>query len=222
MSGSLAPTQSGPASTAAARPAGPRLSADLGTFLTLLTTQLRNQDPTKPMDTETLTQQLVQFATVEQQLQGNQTLGRLLDLQQAGQLAGAASLVGRRVTLESDRLPLQEGRAEIMLPPAGRATSAVVEVRDAAGTLLRSATVPLGATPTRWGWDGRDMRGQARPDGAYGATVAGRAADGSAVPLGFSVTGRVTGALREDGELRLSLGSTSIGFDRLREVPGSN
>lgn len=222
MSGSLAPTQASAGSPASTRPAGPRLSADLGTFLTLLTTQLRNQDPTKPMDTETLTQQLVQFATVEQQLQGNQTLGRLLDLQQAGQLAGAASLVGRRVTLESDRLPLQEGRAEIMLPPTGRATSAVVEVRDAAGTVLRSATVALGATPTRWSWDGRDMRGQARPDGAYTAAVAGRAADGTAVPLGFSVTGRVTGALREEGELRLSLGSTSIGFDRLREVPGAN
>lgn len=222
MSGSLAPTQAGPSVTATPRTTGPRLSADLGTFLTLLTTQLRNQDPTKPMDTETLTQQLVQFATVEQQLQGNQTLGRLLDLQQAGQLAGAASLVGRRVTLESERLPLQDGMAEVVLPPAGRATSAVVEVRDATGTLLRNATVPLGATPTRWNWDGRDMRGQARPDGAYGVVVAGRAADGSAVPVGFGVTGRVTGATREGGELRLSLGSASIGFDRLREVPGGS
>lgn len=222
MSGSLAPTQASTASTAAAPPTGPRLSADLGTFLTLLTTQLRNQDPTKPMDTETLTQQLVQFATVEQQLQGNQTLGRLLELQQAGQLAGAADLIGQRVTLETDRLPLQGGVAEIMLPPAGRATRAVVEVRDTAGTVLRSATVALGATPTRWSWDGRDSRGQARPDGTYSAAVAGRATDGTAVPLGFGVTGRVTGAMRENGELQLRLGSTSIGFDRLREVPGTN
>jgi hypothetical protein len=42
------------------------------------------------------------------------------------------------------------------------------------------------------------------------------------VPLGFGVTGRVTGAMRENGELQLRLGSTSIGFDRLREVPGTN
>lgn len=220
MSGSLAPTQAGTATPPGGRSAGPRLSADLGTFMTLLTTQLRNQDPTKPMDTETLTQQLVQFATVEQQLQGNQTLGRLLELQQAGQLAGTANLIGRRVTLETNQLPLQEGRAEILLPPAGRAATAVVEVRDAAGAVVRSATVGLGAATTRWNWDGRDMRGQARPDGAYSVSVTGRAADGTAVPLGFSVGGRVTGAMRDEGELRLRFGNASIGFDRLRELPG--
>lgn len=228
MSGSLATTQAGTASTASTatspgnRPAGPRLSADLGTFLTLLTTQLRNQDPTKPMDTETLTQQLVQFSTVEQQLQGNQTLSRLLELQQAGQLAGAASLVGRRVTLETDRLPLQDGTAEVVLPPAGRAGSAVVEVRDGAGAVVRTATVNLAAGTTRWSWDGRDSRGMARPDGAYTVAVGGRAADGTTVPLNFSVGGRVTGATREEGELRLRFGSASIGFDRLRELPGGS
>lgn len=218
MSGSIPAAQA--ATSAQPSRGGPRLSADLGTFLTLLTTQLRNQDPTKPMDTETLTQQLVQFATVEQQLQGNQTLGRLLELQQAGQLAGAATLVGRRVTLETDRLPLQDGLAEVMLPAAGRAERAVVELRDAAGTVIRSEAVALGAGPTRWTWDGRDARGAARPDGEYRVAVAGRAADGSAVPLGFAVTGRVTGALREAGELRLRVGTSTIGFDRLRELPG--
>lgn len=221
MSGSIAPTQ--PAASAGAAPrgnAGPRLSADLGTFLTLLTTQLRNQDPTKPMDTETLTQQLVQFATVEQQLQGNQTLGRLLELQQAGQLAGTADLIGRRVTLETDRLPLQDGSAELVLPAAGRAQAAMVEVRDAAGSVIRSATVPLGAAPTRWQWDGRDTRGMARPDGSYAVSVAGRAGDGTAVPLGFGVSGRVTGAARVEGELVLRLGAATVGFDRLRELPG--
>lgn len=220
MSGSLASTQAATATPSGSRTGGPRLSADLGTFLTLLTTQLRSQDPTKPMDTETLTQQLVQFATVEQQLQGNQTLGRLLELQQAGQLAGTATLVGRRVTLETDRLPLQDGMAEVVLPPAGRATNAVVEVRDGAGVLVRSATVGLGAAATRWNWDGRDARGLARPDGAYSVAVSGRAADGTAMPLSFGVGGRVTGAAQEEGELRLRFGATSIGFDRLREVPG--
>jgi flagellar basal-body rod modification protein FlgD len=222
MSGSIVTTPAGatPAATSARSSAGPRLSADLGTFLTLLTTQLRNQDPTKPMDTETLTQQLVQFATVEQQLQGNQTLEKLLELQQAGQLAGSANLVGRRVTLETDRLPLQDGRAEVALPAAGRARQAVVQVRDAAGIVIRSETVELGAAPTRWQWDGRDTRGVTRPDGAYGVTVTGRAADGATVPVGFGVSGIVTGAARVAGELVLRLGDATIGYDRLRELPG--
>jgi flagellar basal-body rod modification protein FlgD len=227
MSGSIssttAPGAAAPAAGAASGAgSGPRLSADLGTFLKLLTTQLRNQDPTKPMDTETLTQQLVQFATVEQQIQGNQRLSQLLDLQQAGQLAGTAGLVGRRVTMEANTLPLQNGRAEVVLPPAGRARQAVVEVRDAAGAVIRSATVPLGAGPTNWQWDGRDSAGTQRPDGAYRVAVGGRAQDGSAAPLSFSVTGLVTGAARQDGELALRLGSASIGFDRLRELPGGS
>ena len=201
---------------------GPRISADLNTFLTLLTTQLRNQDPTRPMDANGLTQQLVQFATVEQQLRGNQTLERLLTLQQAGQLADAAALVGRRVTVESDRLPLQGGAAEIRLPAAGRAALARVEIRDAAGAVVRTQDVRLGAGASAWRWDGVDSRGVRRPDGAYGVSVEGRAADGTAIPLGFTVAGTVTGAGREGGDLVLRLGGATVGFDRLRELPGAS
>jgi flagellar basal-body rod modification protein FlgD len=216
MSGSISATSATPARNT------PRLSADLGTFLTLLTTQLRNQDPSKPMDTEQLTQQLVQFATVEQQLAGNQTLQSLLSLQQAGQLAESASLIGRRVTVESDTLPLQGGRAEVVLPAAGAARRAVVEIRDAAGQLVRSETVTLGAEAKRWSWDGRDARGTPRNDGAYRVTVAGRAEDGTAVPLTSAVTGQVTGAARVDGALVLRMGAATVGFDRLRELPNAN
>jgi len=218
MSGSISATTT--ATTPA--PSGPRLSADLGTFLTLLTTQLRNQDPSKPMDTEQLTQQLVQFATVEQQIAGNQTLQSLLSLQQAGQLAETASLIGRRVTAESDTLPLQNGRAEVALPAAGAAQRAVIEIRDSAGTLVRNETVNLGGNATRWVWDGRDGRGVQRVDGAYRLALTGRAADGTSLPLTAEVTGQVTGAARIDGALMLRMGAATVGFDRLRELPNSN
>jgi flagellar basal-body rod modification protein FlgD len=216
MSGSVtsATTTSGTASSA------PRISADLGTFLTLLTTQLRNQDPTKPMDTETLTQQLVQFASVEQQLAGNQLLERLVALQQAGQLAESSSLIGRQVTVETEELPLQGGRAEVVLPAAGRARRAAIEIQDSNGSVIRQEPVTLGAGATRWQWDGKDQRGTQRPDGSYRVVVNGRTEDGSAVPIASTVTGRVTGAARIEGELVLRMGGTTVGFDRLREVPG--
>jgi flagellar basal-body rod modification protein FlgD len=219
MSGSISATS---ATSATPARSGPRLPADLGTFLTLLTTQLRNQDPGKPMDTEQLTQQLVQFATVEQQLAGNQILQSLLNLQQAGQLAQSATLIGRRVTVESDTLPLQAGRAEVALPAAGSARRAVIEIRDSAGQLVRSETVTLGAEARRWIWDGRDARGTQRNDGAYRVTVAGRAEDGTAVPLASAVTGQVTGAARLDGALVLRMGAATVGFERLRELPNTN
>jgi flagellar basal-body rod modification protein FlgD len=171
------------------------------------------------MDTETLTQQLVQFASVEQQLSTNQTLQSLLTLQQAGQLADTASLLGRRVTVASDTLPLQDARAEVVLPAAGSARRAAIEIRDSAGTLLRTETVTLGARPTTWRWDGRDTRGTQRQDGAYSVTVEGRTENGTAAAVDFAVTGQVTGAARVDGNLMLRLGSATVGFDRLRELP---
>jgi flagellar basal-body rod modification protein FlgD len=227
MSGSITATTTGTTTgttagtTGVAARSGAKLSADLGTFLTLLTTQLRNQDPTKPMDTEALTQQLTQFASIEQQIQGNRTLEQLLGLQQAGQLSGSAALVGRRVTMESEVLPLQSGQAEVVLPAAGRAGRAVVELRDAAGNVLRRETVALGAGPASWRWDGRDAGGQQWPDGAYRVSVTGRAEDGTDVPLASVIAGRVTGSARIGGELMLRLGPAAIPFDRLRELPGS-
>ena len=103
MSGTIGATTS---TTGTAGTSGSRLSADLNTFLRLLTTQLQNQDPTQPMDANQLTNQLVQFSTVEQQMNTNTTLQSLLSLQQAGQLGQAAALVGQRVAVETDHLPL--------------------------------------------------------------------------------------------------------------------
>ncbi|MGG5817565.1 flagellar hook assembly protein FlgD [Falsiroseomonas sp. HW251] len=218
MSGSIAGLQS----TVAGSNSSPRLSADLGTFLKLLTTQLQNQDPTKPMDTEQLTQQLTLFATVEQQIQGNQTLSQLLALQQAGQLANSAAMVGRRVTVESDTLPLQGGQAEIVLPAAGRATRATVEIRDAAGSAILRQPVTLGPQPTRWPWDGLDGRGNQRPDGSYRVVLTGEAEGGATVALTPAVTGTVTGAARVDGNLMLRFGTATIGFDKVRELPNAH
>jgi flagellar basal-body rod modification protein FlgD len=228
MSGSIAATTTTGASATGAGPigsgstagSGTRLSADLNTFLRLLTTQLRNQDPTQPMDANQLTNQLVQFSTVEQQMNTNQTLQSLLSLQQAGQLGQAAALVGRRVAVETDRLPLQAGRAELNLPAAGAARSARIEIRDTTGNLVRSQDVPLGTAAGAWRWDGKDQRGQSRADGSYRVTVTGRGSDGASVPIGFTVTGEVTGATRDHGTVMLRMGALSVGYDRLRDLAG--
>ena len=227
MSGSIAPntttaTTTGTTSSATRPGATTGLSGNFNTFLTLLTTQLRNQDPSQPMDANQLTQQLVQFASVEQQMNTNATLERLLSLQQAGQIGDAAALVGRNVSVASDILPLQSSAAQVNLPAAGRARTAQVEVRDSAGTVLRRDDVTLGAGATAWRWDGRDQRGVQRPDGAYRVTVHGRASDGTAVGLDTTVTGRVTGVGREGNELVLRMGRANIGFDKLRDLPGGS
>ncbi|MBW8270710.1 flagellar hook assembly protein FlgD [Caldovatus aquaticus] len=212
------------AGTAAAATPGRGTGAMLGdfdTFLTLLTTQLRTQSPTEPMDTNRMTQELALFASVEQQTRMNEQLERLVGLQQAAQLTAAAPLLGRTVEVEADRLTLQGGAAALRLPPAGSATEAWITVTDALGRTLREQRVPLAAGQrTLWRWDGRDAYGRALPDGAYRVQVQGVVPGGGAPSaLAFAVLGTATAVERQaDGTLRLMLGRLAVGFEQVRGI----
>ncbi|MFC7473241.1 flagellar hook capping FlgD N-terminal domain-containing protein [Dankookia sp. GCM10030260] len=195
------------------------IGGDFNTFLTLLTTQLRNQDPTKAMDTQEMTNQLVQFASVEQQISMNGNLDKLIGLQQATQLTAAAPLMGKVMDVASDRLSLQGGIGTLRLPAAGSATTARVTVLDAAGRTLKQADVTLGTAAADWTWDGRNTAGQRQPDGAYRIAVAGRDGDGNPQDLAATVLARATAAERSAaGDLRLVLGGLSVGFDAVRSI----
>ena len=215
MSGALASAAA--ASQASATTAQrPRLAGDFNTFLTLLTTQLQNQSPTDPLDTNQMTAQLVQFASVEQQISMNQNLERLVGLQQVAQLTAAAPLIGQTVEVASERLTVQGGTAALRLPLAGAASAARVIVSDASGRTLTDRIVRLGSAPTTWQWDGRDIAGRAVADGAYRVAVTGLTASGASASAPFTVLGRATSADRADGVLRLNLGALSVGFDSIR------
>ncbi|MBW6398557.1 flagellar hook assembly protein FlgD [Roseomonas sp. HJA6] len=215
MSGTVSSTNN---ASAAAGTAATRLGADLNTFLTMLTTQLQNQDPTNPLDTNQMTNQLVQFASVEQQIAMNQNLGSLISLQQSSQLTAAAPLIGRRIEVTSDQVALQNGSAEVRLPAAGTARSAEIVVTNASGAVVRRQTVTLGGDATSWTWDGKNTAGATQPDGAYRIQVSGRDANGTAVAVSHTVRGTLTGAQRTDDGLTLSMGALSLGFDALRSI----
>ncbi|MES2711113.1 MAG: flagellar hook capping FlgD N-terminal domain-containing protein [Pseudomonadota bacterium] len=204
--------------TAAMRSGG--IAGDFNTFLTLLTTQLRNQSPTDPLDTNQMTAQLVQFASVEQQMSTNQNLAQLLSLQQNSALTAAAGLVGRRVEVESDRLSLQGGVAGLRLPAAGTASAARITIADGTGRLVRQLDVPLGSAMREWAWDGRSNAGVRQADGAYRVSVAGLGADGqtTGTPPAFTVVGTATGATRSSTGVALSLGALSLPYGQLRSV----
>ncbi|MBS7792622.1 hypothetical protein KTR66_21710 [Roseococcus sp. SDR] len=216
MSGSIGTTQTATGTSTARASTTTGIGSDFNTFLTLLTTQLQNQDPTNAMDANQMTQQLVQFATVEQQIKVNSNLERLLSVEQGNQLISAAPLMGRVVEVESDRLSLQGGQAQLRLPAAGQAQRALITVMDSAGRTLRSTEVALGSAPVTWNWDGRDANGAQQNDGAYRFTVSGIRADGTRSTLDAGVLARATAVDRSGGEVRLSLGALSVNFDKLR------
>lgn len=194
------------------------LGTDFNTFLTLLTTQLRNQDPTNAMDVNKMTEQLVQFSGVEQQVQTNVNLQQLITLQQGNTLTSASGLLGRVIEVESNRLALQGSQAALRLPAAGAAQNAVVQISDGTGRVVREARVPLATAPANWSWDGRDGQGRAMPDGAYQFTVQGTDAGGGPVTLQANVLARATGVERGPNGVTLQFGALSLGYDAMRSV----
>ena len=86
-----------------------QIAGNFNQFLNLLTTQLKNQNPLEPLDTNQFTQQLVQFAQVEQQLQQNETLTSLLSMSRSTTTANAMGFVGNRVTMDGSTSGLKDG-----------------------------------------------------------------------------------------------------------------
>jgi len=215
MSASLSAASANAATSTAQTP---RLAGDFNTFLKLLTTQIKNQSPTDPLDTNQMTNQLVQFASVEQQVAMNQNLQRLLTLEQASQLTASAPLIGQNVEVEAEQISLQSGAGTLKLPAAGASQMATVTIRGSGDRIMRQETVRLGSAPRTWSWNGKGPDGVSMPDGAYKVSVTGVGAGGKTEALPFTTIGRVTGAERVGGDLKLQLGQLQASFDKLRSV----
>src|SRR5262252_6337939 len=90
---------------------GSTIAGNFQTFLTLLTTQLKNQNPLDPLDTNQFTQQLVMFAQVEQQLKQNDQLATLVSLEKSAQATTALAYVGQTVAVNGQTAALAGGQA---------------------------------------------------------------------------------------------------------------
>jgi flagellar basal-body rod modification protein FlgD len=192
-------------------------SASNSDFLTLLTTQLKNQDPTSPMDSSQFTSELVQFSGVEQQINTNANLTQLVLLTQAGNISQASSMLGATVTATSTQLPLQNGSAALTFTAAS-AGPVTVAVSNSAGQNLYDASVNATAGANNWTWNGTASNGTALTDGAYNVTVTSTASDGTATSLPFTITGTATSVDSQSSNLTLNLGAVSVPFSAITSV----
>ncbi len=162
-------------------------------FLTLLVTQLRNQDPLNPLDNAQVTTQMAQISTVSGINKLNETIGALAASFAAGQYLQAVGLVGHEVTIAGDRVELADGKGAYGMALAGDADAVTVTIKDAAGLVVR--TIDLGTQRTgigRFAWDGRNDAGAALPDGQYTITITATA-KGEAVAVDPLTIAQVTG-----------------------------
>ncbi len=195
------------------------LSGNFNNFLKMLMTQLQNQDPTSPMDTNQFTQELVQFSSVEQQITTNTSLTKLIELTQAGEVMQASSMIGKQVTVAADHVPLQGGRGMVQFT-APTAEPVQIAVFSEAGRKLTDVSVSAQKGVNNWVWDGKDSTGRQLPDGAYKLAVTGSDTNGKTTAVPFNVVGTATGVESENNAVRLKLGGLSANFNAVRSVGG--
>ncbi len=196
-----------------------KLEEDLNRFLTLLVTQLQNQDPLDPLDANEFTSQLVQFASVEQQIFANANLEKLVALQETNQISALVEFIGTTVEAEGNELPLENGLAEFTYTIPANAKKATITITNEAGITVFQGDADTTSGKHVFKWDGNNKFGVLQPDGAYNVLVSGLDLGGNLLEVTQTIFGRITGAGVDDGLASLFMGDAIIiGQDKVLSV----
>jgi hypothetical protein len=145
----ITPTSSNTTATNSTDPALKQLSGNFSTFLNLLTTQLKNQDPTSPMDTNQFTQQLVMYSQVEQQIQSNANLKTLIAQGQSTASQMAMDYLGKKVSIMNGQASPPNPRSSPSPIPPARSSIRAMPKRPPATTISSGTARTITATSNR-------------------------------------------------------------------------
>ena len=192
------------------------LADNFQTFLTLLTTQLQNQNPLDPLDTNQFTQQLVQFAGVEQQLKSNDQLKSLIAIEKSAQATQALIYVGNTVAVDGSTQQFDQS-ATWNLKSTKDATAAVT-ITNATGQTVYSGNYTLNQGNASFVWDGKGNDGTQWPAGAYKLTATGKDSSGKDVAIATEIQGVVDSVDLTATPALLSIGGQNYTTDQIRRV----
>lgn len=198
-----------------------KLAKDLDSFLLLLTSQLKNQDPLSPMDSTEFTNQLVQFAQVEQAINSNDNLTSLIGLSQQNIVTNSVNYIGKTIEANSAKFMLQEGKAKIAYGVGDDAASVAIVIRDSGGNIVYSATGDKKAGVHPLEWDGKDSTGVQKADGVYEVQVTALSTKSEPIDTYTTAFGKVTGITNKDGKTLLVMGTLGVPIDDVLSVTGS-
>jgi flagellar basal-body rod modification protein FlgD len=194
------------------------LSENFDNFLTLLTQQLKNQDPLSPMETNEFTSQLVQFTGVEQSILTNTQLEQLVQVQLAGQTLSAVSFIGKEISAAGDKASLADGEAQFAYTLEDDAATAAYTIRNADGDVVFSGQGPVTAGTHQISWNGLTSDNQTAPDGVYTIEITAADADGNPVEAEEGIVGLVTGVESRDGQPVVMIGDLAVYLQEITAV----
>jgi flagellar basal-body rod modification protein FlgD len=182
------------------------LIADYELFLSILTTQIQNQDPLDPLDSAEYTNQLVQYSSVEQAIKQNQNLEEIIASLTSNQSLGYVSYIGNEVTADASTTTLSGSKASWSYSLDEDATGEF-EIRNSAGSIVYSGEIELAAGDGTFYWGGETDSGQQAVDGLY--TISFNMKDASSRPetVRTTVSGVVDSVDWSSGEAVLKVGS---------------
>lgn len=185
------------------------LSNNYTMFLQLLTTQLKNQDPTSPMDANQFTQQLVQYSQVEQQIKQNATLSSIASSLSVANATQLLNYIGQTVSADGSKTTLQNGAAQWSFS-LDKASDATVNVLDSSGNVVYTQSTSYGSGTQTFKWNGTMAGGGTAPDGAYTLQVVPQANGGTTAKVTQSISGKVTGVDFSSGQPYLEVNGGKV------------
>ncbi|MBV9556878.1 MAG: flagellar biosynthesis protein FlgD [Pseudolabrys sp.] len=193
------------------------IASNFTTFLQLLTTQLKNQNPLDPLDTNQFTQQLVQFAGVEQQMKSNDQLSTLVSLEQSAQATTALAYIGQTVVVDGSTSALANGQAKWTFNATKPATANVI-IKDSTGQTAYTGTFGVQAGDNQFIWDGKGSDGKVWPSGNYSITVTGKDATGNATAISTQVQSIVDSVDLSQNPPTLSVNGTDYPISKITKL----
>jgi flagellar basal-body rod modification protein FlgD len=214
---SVTPTSTGSTYTSSISSSRKSIADNFDQFLSLLTTQLQNQNPLDPLDTNQFTQQLVQFSQVEQQIKSNEMLASLADASNANRSASAAGYIGMTITADGARTTLANGKAQWSWD-AARSGNATITVTDSTGATVYSKTQSINAGPGSFSWNGQTDNGGLKTSGDYTIKVVAKDSANNPIKVTTEINGIVDGVDLTGSVPVLKIGSTGVALDLVKSL----
>jgi flagellar basal-body rod modification protein FlgD len=213
-------SSSGSGSSSLSSTAGSTLAGNFQTFLTLLTTQLQNQNPLDPLDTNQFTQQLVQFAGVEQQLKTNDQLTTLVSLQQTAQSTQALGFVGKTAVVDGNTAALTNSAATWSLGVPTNSNVSISITNSTGQTVYSNSYAVQAGQNQTFAWDGKGNDGTQWPDGQYKLTATAADSAGNTVAVTTQVQGVVNSVDLTQSPPLLSINGQNYTVSQVKSIAG--
>jgi flagellar basal-body rod modification protein FlgD len=197
---------------------GSTLAGNFQTFLQMLTTQLQNQNPLDPLDTNQFTQQLVEFASVEQQLKTNDQLASLIALQQTTQATQALNFVGKTAVVDGSTTALSNSKASWVLDVPTTGTMNVSITNSSGQTVYSGSSAVSAGKDQAFNWNGQANDGSQLPDGKYTLHATMPDSSGNAVGISTQIQGVISSVDLTQSPPLLSIGDQTYTIDQIKRI----